>query len=81
MAKYAWVTHTDRSGEYTKRPCALLQAMAQAHEQVRRAMEAFEAQLTQLRALGCQMQQCATLNRGTARQLQEALPGHTLVSS
>ncbi|KAK9865767.1 hypothetical protein WJX84_001487 [Apatococcus fuscideae] len=56
-----------------------LQAMAQAHEQVRRAMEAFEAQLTQLRALGCQMQQCATLNRGTARQLQEALPGHTLV--
>ena len=57
----------------------MLQAMAQAHEGVRRAVQAFDFQLMQLGALASQLQQCATLNFSTAKQLQEALPGHALV--
>lgn len=53
--------------------------MAAAHEQVRRAAQAFEAQLTQLIALSGQLQQCAYLHRRTALELEEAFPGHALV--
>ena len=56
-----------------------MQAMAAAHEQVRRAAQAFEAQLTQLQALQGQLQQCAYLNQSVALELEEALPGHVLV--
>ncbi|KAK9845600.1 hypothetical protein WJX84_011535 [Apatococcus fuscideae] len=55
-----------------------LQAMAANHEQVRRAAQAFEAQLTQLQALQGQLQQCAYLNQKSAIDLQEAFPGHAL---
>ena len=56
-----------------------VQAMAAGHEQVRRAAQAFAAQLTQLMALSGQLQQCAYLHRRTALELEEAFPGHALV--
>ena len=56
-----------------------MQAMAAAHEQVRRAAQAFEAQLTQLQALQGQLQQCAYLNQSIALELEETFPGHVLV--